>query len=664
MARRHAGAPIERETHCAILAGVSTQLDLVAIGRVSVDLYGQQIGSPLEEVSTFAKAVGGCPANVAIGAARLGLKSALISRVGDEPMGRFVKEQLAREGVDARGVLIDTRRLTSLVLLSVRDEHTFPLIFYRDNCADSALCEDDIDEDFVASARAILVTGTHFSVPEAARAQRKAIDVAKAHGGKVILDIDYRPNLWGIGGHGAGETRYARSARVTDALTSVLPDCDLIVGTEEELHIAAGREDTLEALRHIRALSGAVMVCKRGAQGCVIFPDDIPDVLEGGLVAAGMEVEVYNVLGAGDAFLAGFLRGYLRGEPHEISARFGNACGALAVSRLLCSSEFPTLTELNHYLANGSAHHALREDSRLSHLHWATTRPRGVRTLCVLAIDHRAHLEQMALRLDAPLERLARLKVLAVEAAARVAAGREGFGMLLDGTHGAGALRHAARHNLWLARPVERPGSRPLEFERADSLAAHLLQWPTELTVKCLCLYHPQDPPELRHAQERNLLRLAAACRAQRRELLLEIIAGKHGELREDTVARVLSRIYELEIRPDWWKLEPQSGADGWERCAQVIAQNDPFCRGILVLGLDAPMEELTRSLAVAAASPIVRGFAVGRTIFASAAQAWLSGQMSDEAAIEDIAGRFRALVDAWSSARDPRLDRPERSAN
>src|SRR5882762_2857012 len=248
----------------AILTGVTTQLDLIAIGRVSVDLYGQQLGGGLEDVSTFAKAVGGCPANVAIGAARLGLKSALISRVGDEPMGRFVTEQLAREGVEARGVVVDGERLTSLVLLSVRDEHTFPLIFYRDNCADSALCEDDIDEGLVASSRAILVTGSHFSIPGAARAQRKAIDVAKAHGGKVILDIDYRPTVWGIGGHGAGESRYAPSAIVTTSHTSVLPDGDLVIGSEEEMDVAAGREDTLQAIRHIRTLSDAVIVCKRG----------------------------------------------------------------------------------------------------------------------------------------------------------------------------------------------------------------------------------------------------------------------------------------------------------------------------------------------------------------------------------------------------------------
>ena len=642
---------------------MSTALDLIAIGRVSVDLYGQQIGSRLEDVSTFAKALGGCPANVAIGVARLGLKPALISRVGDEPMGRFVREQLAREGVETRGVRVDPQRLTSLVLLGVRDEQTFPLIFYRENCADSALCEDDIDEGFVASSRSILITGTHFSLPNAASAQRKAIAAAKAHGARVILDIDYRPNLWGIGGHGAGESRYARSARVTDVLSSVLPDCDLIVGTEEELHVAAGIEETLGAIRRIRALSSAVIVCKRGPRGCIVFPDRIPDALEDGLVAAGLDVEVYNVLGAGDAFLAGFLSGYLRDEPHEVSARLANACGALAVSRLLCSPEFPTRAELDHYLAYGSSHRALREDSRLNHLHWATTRRDIPKTLRVLAMEGRSELRQLALRRSVPVERLARLEALAVDAVARVAAGRGGFGVLLDGTHGAAALRDAERAQLWLAQPVERPASRPLEFEAA-SLAAHLEPWPGALTVKCLCLYHPDDRAELRGAQERNLLRLAAACRALQRELLLEIAAGGHGELEEGTTARVLSRLYELGIRPDWWALEPQPGASAWDRCAAVIAANDEYCRGVLVCGLDEPPERIAGALALAAAVPLVRGLVAGGSILTGGAQAWLAGEESDETTTVEIAARFAALVEVWSTVRDPRLDRAERSAN
>ena len=646
---------------------MGAQLDLVAIGRVSVDLYGQQSGSRLEDVATFAKGVGGCPANVAIGAARLGLKSALITRVGDEPMGRFVREQLTREGVDTRGVVVDAWRLTSLVLLSVRDPQTFPLIFYRENCADSALCEDDIAEDLIASARAILVTGTHFSIAAAAQAQRKAIAVARSHGRRVVLDIDYRPSLWGIGGHAAGETRYARSARVTAALAAVLPECDLIVGTEEELHVAAGLEDTLAAIRRIRVLSSAVIVCKRGARGCIVFAGSIPASLEEGLVVAGSDVEVFNVLGAGDAFLAGFLHGFLREAPHEVSARFANACGALAVSRLLCSSEFPTLAELTQYLARGSAHRALRHDPRLSHLHRATTRGPGPDTVLALALELGAQCKPATMPAGTPPGRLERLGRLTVDAVADVAAGREGFGVLLQGIDAAAALRQAVRCGLWAAGCVQQPGSRPLEFEGEASLASRLLEWPMDLTVACRAHYHPDDLQALREAQEHNLLRVAAACRAQGRELLLGIVAGAHGELREDTVARVLTRLYALDIRPEWWELEPQTNA-GWQHCAAVIAANDAYCRGILVsldagVGLDAPDGERTSQLVQAAEVSIVRGFVAGRSMLAGPAAAWLAGQMSEEALAAAITGRLQAVIEAWRCVRGAQSDPPQRSA-
>lgn len=615
-------------------------LDLVAIGRVSVDLYGQQLGSRLEDVASFAKGVGGCPANVAIGAARLGLKSALVTRVGDEPMGRFVREQLERESVDTRAVHVDRERLTPLVLLSVRDRDTFPLIFYRENCADSALSVADIDAGLIASARAVLVTGTHFSMAAGARAQRRAIDIARTHAGKVVLDVDYRPNLWGIGGHGAGASRYARSQRVTEALAPVLAECDLIVGTEEELHIAAGREDTLEAVRHIRERSGAVIVAKRGARGCVVFAGRIPASVEDALVVPGMEVEVYNVLGAGDAFLAGFLLGYLRGQTHERSARYGNACGALAVSRLLCSSEFPSRVELDHYLDHGSAQRALRNDAQLSHLHWVTTQRRGPANVWALA---------------APAE--PRLGPLVVEAAAQVAAGRTGFGVRLDAASDPAVAHGASGRGLWLAREVAQPLSRPLEFAGAASLALHLTEWPTAVTAACRCQYHPQDPRELREAQERNLLRLAAVCRAQGRELALEVSPGGSGVLRADTEARILSRLYELGIRPDWWVLEPQPRDMSWESCARVIGASDPYCRGVLV-ALRTPGKHEAALLATAAASPIVRGFIAGGSIVDEVAPGWLSGEMSAEAAIAHMAERFRALVDAWIAVRDPRFDR------
>ena len=219
---------------------MAQDLDVITIGRSSVDLYGQQVGGRLEDMGSFAKSVGGCPSNIAIGAARLGLKSAVLTRVGDEHMGRYIREQMAREGVAIDGIITDPKRLTALVILGVRDSDSFPLIFYRTDCADMALDESDVDPAFFRRARAIVVTGTHFSTPTTAAAQRKAMTIARETGAKIVFDIDYRPNLWGLAGHGAGELRYIASDRVSQHLQPILPDCDLIVGTEEEVKIAGG----------------------------------------------------------------------------------------------------------------------------------------------------------------------------------------------------------------------------------------------------------------------------------------------------------------------------------------------------------------------------------------------------------------------------------------
>lgn len=624
-------------------------LDVITIGRASVDLYGQQIGTRLEDIGSFAKSVGGCPTNIAVGTSRLGLKSALITRVGNEQMGRFIREQLQREGVETRGVVTDPERLTALVLLSVENDTSFPLIFYRDNCADNALEADDIDEDFIRSARSVLVTGTHFSKPHTDAAQRKAMKIAKANGGKVIFDIDYRPNLWGLAGHDAGDSRYIASDKVSAHLKTVLADCDLIVGTEEEVLIAAGESDIQAALRTIRSLSSGTIVLKRGPMGCIVYDGPIPDDLEDGIVGKGFPIEVYNVLGAGDAFMSGFLRGWLRGEPHATSATWANACGAFAVSRLLCAPEIPTWTELTYFLEHGSQQHALRKDEAINHVHWATTRRRTIPSLMALAIDHRSQLEDMAEGDAQKLARVPQFKVLAVKAASQIARGRDGFGMLLDDKYGRDALFAAsAIGNFWIGKPIELPGSRPLQFEFTQDLGSRLVEWPVDHCIKVLCFFHPDDPAELRATQIAKLRSAYDAARKVGRELLVEIIAGKHGPLADDTVARALNEIYDAGIMPDWWKLEPLASTSAWAAVDAVIDKRDPLCRGVVLLGLDAPQEQLEAGFTAARASRWVKGFAVGRTIFADAARAWLDGRISDEVAVSEMAHRFGALVGIW----------------
>ena len=636
----------------AVGAVTQKRLDVITVGRCSVDLYGQQIGSRLEDVTSFAKSVGGCPSNIAIGTARLGLKSGVITRVGDEQMGRYVKEQMGREGVALDGIVTDPTRLTSLVLLSVENDKTFPLIFYRDNCADGALNESDVDEDYIKSSASVLVTGTHFSKPHTDAAQRKAMRIAKANGGKVILDIDYRPNLWGLAGLGAGEERYIKSDKVSEHLKTILPDCDLIVGTEEEVHIAAGTEDTLEALRIIRSLSKAVIVLKRGPMGCVVYPHAIPDLLDKGIVGSGFPIEVYNVLGAGDSFMSGFLRGWLKDEDFATCATWANACGAFAVSRLLCSPEIPTWEELQYFLKQGSPHKALRKDEAINHVHWATTRRAQPEQLLALAIDHRMQLEDLADKSGAPRERLNEFKRLAVAAIARVSGGKPGFGTLLDDIYGREAMFDAAKLGLWVGRPLEKPGSRPLRFEFTQDVGARLTEWPVTHTIKCLSFYHPDDPADLKEEQAQKLRMLYEAARKVGRELLIEIIAGKHGALDETTIARALEEHYALGIKPDWWKLEPQTSSKAWANITAVITRNDPWCRGIVLLGLEAPQDELAKAFDAVAGQKLVKGFAVGRTIFNHAAQQWLAGKMNNAEATADMAERFGSLVRLWNAAR------------
>jgi len=629
-------------------------LDVITIGRASVDLYGQQIGTRLEDVGSFAKSVGGCPCNIAVGAARLGLRSALVTRVGDEQMGRFIREQLAREGVETKGVATDPERLTALVLLAVEAEGVSPMIFYRSDCADMALSEDDIEEGFIAGARAIVVTGTHFSRPNSEAAQKKAIRVAKANGGKVVFDLDYRPNLWGLGGHAAGFERYVASDTVSQKYQTVLGDCDLIVGTEEEVLIAAGEADIGSALRTIRSLSKAVIVLKRGPMGCIVYDGPIPDDLENGIVGKGFPIEVYNVLGAGDAFMSGFLRGWLTGEAHAVSATWANACGALAVSRLLCAPEYPSWEELAYFLEHGSKEKALRKDEALNHVHRATNRRRDIPELLALAIDHRAQFEELCAGDAGKLARIPAFKALAVKAAAQVAAGLPGFGMLLDDKYGREALFAAgALRDFWIARPVELPGSRPLQFEFSQDLGSRLVEWPVDHCVKVLCFYHPDDDAGLKAVQVERLRAAYDAARKIGRELLIEVIAGKHGALTDGTMARVLGELYDAGLKPDWWKLEPQASHTAWAAIDAVIEARDPYCRGVLLLGLDAPQEALEAGFAVVRGARSVKGFAVGRTIFGDAARRWLAGEMSDAAAVGEMARRFGGLVQVWRRLRE-----------
>src|SRR5687768_16267925 len=390
--------------------------DLACMGRAAVDLYGEQIGAPLEETATFARYLGGSPANTAVGASRLGLKVAMITRVGDEQNGRFVRATLEREGVDVSQVSTDPRRLTALVFLAIRGAGDFPHVFYRDNCADMALAEGDLDAAFLARCRALLVSGTHLSAEGPRAACARAAREIRAAGGRVILDIDYRPVLWGLARPADGAERATPSAEAARRIGDLLPLCDLVVGTEEEFAVAGAASDVIAALRKVRAATAALLIVKLGPRGCTAFAGAIPDSLDGGVYMPGFPVEVFNVLGAGDAFMAGFLRGWLRGEPLEGCGRRANACGALVVSRHGCAPAMPSEAELRHFLDHGASSPRVRDDPAIGHIHRATTRRTIATPLHVLAFDHRTQFEALVAAHGRDRSRIAAFKALVAQA--------------------------------------------------------------------------------------------------------------------------------------------------------------------------------------------------------------------------------------------------------
>ena len=618
-------------------------LDVICMGRAGVDLYGEQIGGRLEDMQSFRKYLGGSPANIAVGSARLGLRSAMLTRVGDEHMGRFIRQTLAREGVDVSHVKTDPERLTALVILGIRDRETFPLIFYRENCADMALAANDVDAAFIAGSRALLVSGTHFSAPGVDRACRAAMAAARDGGTRIVFDIDYRPVLWGLTGPGEGEERFVASDRVSTHLQGIVADCDLVVGTEEEFHIAGGQSETVPALRRIRELTDAVLVLKRGPRGCVVFPTAVPTHVEEGATGPGFEVEVFNVLGAGDAFLSGFLRGWLREEPWQRCCALGNACGALVVSRHGCAPAMPSWDELMTFVAAGGMKRP-DGDRVFARLHRASNREREWPELQVLDLGTPSPTND-----EAAAARRARLVALISAGVRGADDDRHAVGVIIDPAEDDQALMVSDAGDSWIGRPI---ASGADVSTSASAVSASLRSWPTDHVAICRVhgQWDKQGSPSA--TQEEQLQALYDACVTTEHELLLEIVArSEDGGL--PVAERVVSRLYDRGIYPDWWLLGETLGPASWERLSQVVAGRDRHCRGVLVRRSWERDDEVTRgAVAVATRQPLCKGFVANRHMIAEAERDWLAERLDDDGLVTRVAIDFRRAGENWRQAR------------
>jgi 5-dehydro-2-deoxygluconokinase len=321
------------------MPATTPQYDLITMGRSSIDLYANEVGAPFVEIKSFAAYVGGSPTNIAVGAQRLGLRTAVLTAVGEDPVGDFILQFLKNEGVETQFIPRKPGTRTSAVVLGIEPPDKFPLVYYRDNCADNQLSIDDVLNTPIANCRVFEFSGTGLSKEPSRSANLFAAEQAKAAGVTVVLDLDFRPNQW----------HDARAFGVT--VRAVLPLVDIVLGTEDECkavtltdpgqvnvahsQISGARVvgDLASAVKAMHRRGPRVVVVKRGEQGAGVSQADgkfteVP----------GFPVEVYNVLGAGDAFAAGFIYGLVKGWDYYKAARMGNAGGAIVVTRHGCAN--------------------------------------------------------------------------------------------------------------------------------------------------------------------------------------------------------------------------------------------------------------------------------------------------------------------------------------
>lgn len=316
--------------------------DILTMGRSSIDLYSNDVGKPFIDIKSFGAFVGGCPTNISVGTRRLGLRSALLTAVGDDPVGDFIVNFLDQEEVETRFIPVKKGKRSSAVILGIEPPDKFPLVYYRDNCADNELTIEDVLSAPIGESKILLVSGTGLSQEPSRSATLFAAEQAKSSGTKVFLDVDFRADQW-------------KSPLVFGtALRSILPNIDVVIGTEDELKAAASTEkdqltvshsqvsesrirgDLDQAIKKVMDAGPEALVLKNGAEGSTVC---LPDGQR--KPAAGFPVDVYNVLGAGDAFASGFIYGYIRGFDWYKSARMGNACGAIVVTRHGCANFNP-----------------------------------------------------------------------------------------------------------------------------------------------------------------------------------------------------------------------------------------------------------------------------------------------------------------------------------
>ena len=325
--------------------------DVLTFGRAGVDIYPHQIGVGLEDVTSFGKYLGGTTANVAVAAARLGRRVGIVTGVGDDPFGRFVRRALRDLGVDDAQVVLNSEYATPVTFCEIFPPDDFPLYFYRKPTApDLQVRPDDIDFDVVRAAELMWLSVTGLS-EEPSRESHFAVLEARARKEFTVLDLDYRPMFW------------ATPAAATEQIARVLPQINVVVGNREECEVAVGETEPERAADALLEAGVELAIVKQGPKG-VLAKRRLPSGEIERVVSPPVPITPFNGLGAGDSFGGSLAHGLLAGWPLEKVLHRANAAGAIVASRLECSTAMPTAEEIDVLLDGGDPNAGVAERQR------------------------------------------------------------------------------------------------------------------------------------------------------------------------------------------------------------------------------------------------------------------------------------------------------------
>ncbi len=612
--------------------------DIIALGQSFVDLFGEQQGASLKDMMSFKKHVGGMSA-FACGFARLGLKTALISSVGQDDFGQFILESMAHENVDVSQVQVDARKQTALMLRAMLNRFSFPTLTHKNNCADVLEEEADLCSSFIGKSQALFITSSNFNSKNAQRIIKEAISVANQKQTKVILALDYVDD------------------NNQNILLKTLPFCSLVIGNESDFAYLSGEKDPFHSLSSLRALTNAIFVMKN-SQGCFVF-SQIPHDLTTAPHHAGFLTDKLIPFTSKESFITGFIFGWLNGFSSEKSCEYAMASLALTQSREEHSDSFPNMDALKIFLSSQSQVVQTIRTPLFDHLHYAQTRAKPHEHLFTFSFGHPQVWSKLAESANVDENTLTKAKMLIASGIQQAAMKNPHISLMTQADPQEEIIDSLPSPHV-LMRSLDAPGVIPLQIQGDADITHTLLTWPKHHAAKVTLAYHPDDRYALRQQQEATLNHLYLATRRTGHELIVEISPPTNSLITASTISHIMQRIYEIGIYPDWWQISPPRDLRAFENISRVISENDRFCHGVLMMAQHATFEQLPIIFNACAKQPYSKGFIVDKSLFHVALNQWLAQSLSNQVFVETVCRNFEKAISIWEQTKSLAIEKEE----